>query len=190
MEIFKNYNLDNQPFKHPLQNPFFRYYLVHINQSYDLTKICNDQLYLKNAYDDYFNHLIDECYRPKYPPDIKVEDYVLSFDSPFTVYQRYLMKYLEKLEIRLSLLELSSLACRLWDSEPQEVIFHYKKLSVQLKILYDERLKKLLSNDSQNIEQSSDDYDNTDSVSSNDDKCQCTDSDLDFSTNFFSIQVV
>jgi hypothetical protein len=168
MEIFKNYNLGNKPFKHPLQNPCFRFYLAYINHSYDFTKLCNDQLYLQNAYNDYFNHLIDECYRPKFPPDIKVEDYVLSFDSAFAVYQRYLIKHLEGLTIKHSLLELSSLALHLWSSEPQEVISHYEKLSVRLKIIYDEQLRELLQSNSQNIESISkrpqNDYDNLDFI--------------------------
>jgi hypothetical protein len=106
MEIFKDYDLNNKSFKHPLQNPCFRYYLIYINQSYDFIKLCNDNLYLKNAYNDYFNHLIDECYRPKFPPDIKVDDYMLSFDNGFAVYQRYLTKYMERIEIKLTQLEL------------------------------------------------------------------------------------
>ncbi|GES75579.1 hypothetical protein GLOIN_2v1574900 [Rhizophagus clarus] len=200
MEIFKDYDLSNKSFKHPLQNPCFRYYLVHINQSYDFIKLCNDNSYLKNAYNDYFDHLIYECYRPKFPFDVKVEDYILSFDSGFAVYQRYLTKYMEKLEIKLNQLELLSLARHLWNSEPQEVILHYKELSVQLKSIYEEQLNRLLLNNSQNIENKrkhpdDDNYvnvDNTNSVSHDDNKRQRTDLsdlDLDFCNNF-SIQVI
>ncbi|CAB4400940.1 uncharacterized protein OCT59_022913 [Rhizophagus irregularis] len=185
MEIFKDYDLNNKSFKHPLQNPCFRYYLVHINQSYDFIKLCNDNLYLKNAYNDYFNHLIDECYRPKFPPDINVDDYILCFDSGFTVYQTYITKYMERLEIKLTQLELSSLARHLWDSEPQEVILHYKKLSVQLKSIYEERLNKLLLNNSQkNIENkrkhSSDDYDNNFDYDYDNDIYDCDNDDNDY----------
>ncbi|POG61537.1 hypothetical protein GLOIN_2v1703308, partial [Rhizophagus irregularis DAOM 181602=DAOM 197198] len=92
---------------------------------------------------------------------------------------------MERLEIKLTQLELSSLARHLWDSEPQEVILHYKKLSVQLKSIYEERLNKLLLNNSQkNIENkrkhSSDDYDNNFDYDYDNDIYDCDNDDNDY----------
>jgi hypothetical protein len=174
MEIFFDYNLDDKPFEDPLQNPYFIYYLVHINDSYDLTKLRNDDSYLQNAYNDYFDKLIEYC-RPNYPPYINVEEYTLSFDeiikskrkvkditkknagNSFMLYRKYLNKYLETSGLNIPMQPLSSLAGYLWASEPKVVKDYYKKLSDQIKGLHNERLRNLIQSIPNKRKQPSDD---------------------------------
>ncbi|RIA88221.1 hypothetical protein C1645_775546, partial [Glomus cerebriforme] len=162
MEIFNDYDYE-KPFEGPLQNPCFLYYLSHINDSYDLMKLHNDHSYLQNAYNDYFDKLIEYC-RPNYPPNINVEEYTLGLDeiirnkrkikditkknagNSFMLYRKYLYKYLETSGINIPMQSLSSLAGHLWASEPKLVKDYYKKLSDQIKKIHSERLKNLIQN--------------------------------------------
>ncbi|CAB4387945.1 hypothetical protein RhiirA5_472660 [Rhizophagus irregularis] len=176
METFDDYNnnSDDKPFEDPLQNPYFRYYLEYINNSYDFIKLQNDVTYLQNAYNDYFDKLIEYC-RPNYPPYINVEEYTLSFDeiiknkrrvkditkknagNSFMLYRKYLYKYLETSGINIPMQSLSSLAGHLWASEPKFVKDYYKKLSDQIKNLHNERLKDLIQSIPNKRKQPSDD---------------------------------
>src|SRR5437016_5986460 len=78
IDIFKDSVLENKPSEDPLQNIFFKYYLDHNIESYDHDRLFNDPSYLQTMYDDYFRYLIQVCesYRPIYPPNINVEEYV------------------------------------------------------------------------------------------------------------------
>ncbi|GBB86584.1 hypothetical protein RclHR1_00130025 [Rhizophagus clarus] len=177
MEIFGDYNMDDKPFEDPLQNPCFRYYLAYINDSYDFMKLQNDHSYLQNAYNDYFDKLIEYC-RPNFPPYIKVEEYTLSFDeiiknkrkvkditkrnagNSFMLYRKYLNKYLENSGINIPMQSLSSLAGHLWASEQKSVKDYYKKLSDQIKKLHNERLRNLIQSIPNKRKQPSDDDNN------------------------------
>src|SRR5579862_3873536 len=113
IDIFGNYNLERKPFEDPLQNIFFKYYLNNIIEFYDHNKLYNDPSYLQFLYDNYFNHLIEFCEsrRPKFPPEINVEEYVndnennkkikdmskMNGGNSFMVYRKYIKQYLESL---------------------------------------------------------------------------------------------
>src|SRR3954453_16310937 len=109
--IFNDYNFDDKPFENPLENICFIYYLFRLNNNkyYDPDRLCNDYSYLQNAYYEYLEHLVEFC-RPKFPPDIKVEEH-MSFDkskvkdmarNSFMVYRRNFIESLEISGIKIS----------------------------------------------------------------------------------------
>ncbi|GBC06074.1 hypothetical protein RclHR1_06600008 [Rhizophagus clarus] len=139
---------------HPLENDCFLYYLANNIKDIDYCKLYNDSSYLQDLYDKFFDHLILEHFRPKFPPEINEEEYTnenennkkikdlskMNKGNGFIVYRKHLNKHLEASNERISMQQLSPLASALWKSEPACVKDHYKGISENIKKLHEKRL--------------------------------------------------
>src|SRR3954453_1633722 len=140
--IFNDYNFDDKPFENPLENICFIYYLFRLNNNkyYDPDRLCNDYSYLQNAYNEYLENLVEFC-RPKFPPDIKVEDITKLTGNSFMVYRKNFIEWLEIVGIKISNQQIiSSFVSKLWESESNDVKRHYKNISDRRRELHNERL--------------------------------------------------
>lgn len=159
VDIFKDFNLGDQPFDSPLENKCFIFYLLHLsNKYYDLDRLRCDHSYLQDVYNEYLNKLVEFC-RPDFPPNIEEEEHV-SFDkrelkditkpvaNSFMMYRRNYNKWLEKSGMKISNQQvISSLVSTLWQSESQEVRNYYKEISEKRKKLHRERLLQCVPDD-------------------------------------------
>lgn len=158
--------------ENPLQNECFLHYLTHNNVPYDFNRLHNDPSYAQALYDDYFNHLILEYFRPKFPPIINVEEYVNENESNkkikdmskmnkgngFTAYRKILNKHLETLGVRITMQQLSPLGGSLWNSEPAQVKDYYKELSEKIKKVHNNRVENYIINNCKRSLEDNDDY--------------------------------
>ncbi|GBC02442.1 hypothetical protein RclHR1_04620009 [Rhizophagus clarus] len=139
---------------HPLENEYFLFYLENNIKDIDYYKLSNDPSYLQDLYNNFFDHLILEYFRPKFPPEINEEEYTnenennkkikdlskMNKGNGFIVYRKHLNKHLEALGERTSMQQLSSLSSALWKSEPAYVKDYYKGISENIKKLVEKRL--------------------------------------------------
>ncbi|CAG8438694.1 uncharacterized protein OCT59_022652 [Rhizophagus irregularis] len=146
--------------ENPLQNECFLHYLIHNNVPCDFNRLHIDPSYAQALYGDYFNHLIFEYFRPKFPPFINVEEYVseneknkkikdmskMNKGNGFMVYRKILNKHLEILGERITMQQLSPLAGSLWGSEPDQVKEFYKELSEKIKKVHNDRVESYIKN--------------------------------------------
>src|ERR1044072_6350434 len=134
----------------PLENPYFLLYVKRIKPEYNnQPRLHTDEQFLQRAHSDYFDFFhggLIEHFKPDFPPDIKVEEFVPRFDkrkpitenrgNAFIVYRKHLVKYLQTSRIKLDQKEISPLAGYFWRNETPEVKDHYKKISDQIKRRY------------------------------------------------------
>nr|ANQ33092.1 MATA-HMG [Rhizophagus irregularis] len=161
-------------FDNPLQNETFLHYLEQNNVPCDFNRLYNDPSYAQALYDNYYNHLILEYFRPKFPPTINVEEYAnenkknkkikdmskMNKGNGFMVYRKNLNKHLEILRERITMQQLSPLAGSLWNSEPVQVKEFYKELSEKIKKLHNNRVENYIKNNHKRSSEDNYDYEN------------------------------
>ncbi|CAG8641062.1 10603_t:CDS:1 [Funneliformis mosseae] len=109
-----------------------------------------NQLLLSTEHLENMSQIIENSYRPNFPPDIRIEEYVTRFDktkkisefrgNAFIVYRKYLCRYLVRSGKKLDQKLISPLAGYLWKTESKEVKQRYKDYSEQIKKLYKEQM--------------------------------------------------
>ncbi|CAI2180363.1 12250_t:CDS:1 [Funneliformis geosporum] len=134
---------------------------------FDKIKMDYNQFLQSASYLEGISQIIDESYRPNFPPDIIIEEFVTRFDrkkrisenrgNAFIVYRKYFCRYLERSGIKLDQKLISPLAGYLWRTESKERKECYKAYSEQINNIY---RKQLLGDDKINKRQHPDDDDN------------------------------